>query len=421
MPIFRQQVAGGTSPIAFANRAFNYVLVGLYADDGSVSGSHVVEIGQSGLSQVSEMPHDITLDRCYFKATHLTSGATVVPRSFGANLIITDSYLYAHNGVGYEIQAFGAYNFDGPLLIDNCMLAAPSENILIGGAGTAASLVPHDLTFRRCHFWKDPTWVSTVKNNFELKKGVRVLLEDSVLENFWPQGQQHMLNLKSVNQTQTANENTSETSNVVIRNTKWIGAGGGGVWKVTPGTANAIPCNNISFVNNLCVDIGDPTLSAKTGGGTPNYTIAALDVPGLYFANNTFMGADGVSLSGGCLTPGVGANDVNFKFYDNIMQRRAFGVKAAGTTEGTTSFNAGWISPDVRGNLFISASSGLYPANNSFPATIAAVGFTNSATKDYTLSAGSAYLAAGKDGGVPGCDIATLNAKIAGAITGVWS
>jgi len=431
MPIFRQQAGGGSPPLRFANRANSYVLVGIYADDGSVSStSRVVELGAfGGISQVSEFVHDITLDRCYFTAAHLTSGATVRCGAFGANLIITDCWLEQQaTGVSNELQAFSATNFTGPGLIDNCKIIATTENIIMGGEGTPAGpdFNPSDITIRRSHFYKDPAWnavtANSVKNLFELKRGVRVLLEDSVLQNFWGPDQGHAVNLKSVNQglSSAPQDQGARCDNIVIRNCKFIDIAGG-LWKMTRGdvSAGAVQTNSISFVNNLCVGLNTPDFT----NDYTDATIGAEDVNKIYIANNTIMVDDGDALGvKPCLTPGTGGDDVDFEFFDNIIQRRFYGIKASGTAEGNASLAAGWGSGvDVRGNLLIGASSSIYPAGNSFPATVAAVGFTDSANRDYSLSGGSPYLTAGKDGGKPGCDIATLNTKIAGAITGDWT
>jgi hypothetical protein len=85
----------------------------------------------------------------------------------------------------------------GPYKIVNNFLEAAGENILFGGGGAERS--PEDIEVRRNFFYKPLTWMRgqpgyvggrdghpfIVKNHFELKNAVRVLLEGNILENSW--------------------------------------------------------------------------------------------------------------------------------------------------------------------------------------------------------------------------------------------
>ncbi len=81
----------------------------------------------------------------------------------------------------------------GTYKIVNNYLEAAGEGILFGGG--AGSTTPSDIEIRRNHFYKPSIWHNSdanyigvpfiVKNNFELKNGIRVLLEGNVMENSW--------------------------------------------------------------------------------------------------------------------------------------------------------------------------------------------------------------------------------------------
>ncbi len=86
---------------------------------------------------------------------------------------------------------------DGPFKIQDNFLEASGEAILFGGG--PATFTPTDITVVNNHFWKPWQWMKgssnfiggpdghpfIVKNHFELKNAVRVLVEANILENSW--------------------------------------------------------------------------------------------------------------------------------------------------------------------------------------------------------------------------------------------
>ena len=71
--------------------------------------------------------------------------------------------------------------------------------------------------------------------------------------------------------------------------------------------------------------------------------------------------------------------------------------------------------------IIVAASSGSYPSGNFFPADDAAVKYVNLAGGDYSLASDSPGFQTGTDGKDVGANIATLDTKIAGAISGSWA
>lgn len=113
---------------------------------------------------------------------------------------LTDFHCIARSGSCTDSQAISGGNGPlpaGPFLIENNFLEAAGENVMFGGGKGTVS--PTDITIRRNHLFRPLTWhrgepgfvggpdgnAFIVKNNFELKVGVRVLFEGNILENSW--------------------------------------------------------------------------------------------------------------------------------------------------------------------------------------------------------------------------------------------
>src|ERR1039457_2160094 len=121
------------------------------------------------------------------------------------NVAIVDSYFtdfhcIASSGQCTDAHAIGGGlgdHQDGPFKIDNNFLEASGQSILFGGG--EATLSPSDITITHNHFWKPWQWMPgnpqfiggpkgdpfIVKNHFELKNAVRVLIEANLMENNW--------------------------------------------------------------------------------------------------------------------------------------------------------------------------------------------------------------------------------------------
>lgn len=155
---------------------------------------------------VAEQSNHIVFDRNYF---HPTAGAEVghgVGIVQGSQMIaVINSYFsgfYCVAGTGKctDATAIGGGSGDEPtgtLKIYNNFLESAGQQIMFGGS--AATINPSDIEIRRNHFFRPMLWKEgepgytpsasgrpfIVKNNFELKNGVRVLLEGNLLENTW--------------------------------------------------------------------------------------------------------------------------------------------------------------------------------------------------------------------------------------------
>ena len=96
---------------------------------------------------------------------------------------------------GFDSQGIWAAGNISSHLIEDTFIEAASENIMYGDTPG----VPKDITIRRVHLYKNPSWQQgqpgwlgvqwNVKNHLEFKSGQYVQVEGLVTENVWVEGQ----------------------------------------------------------------------------------------------------------------------------------------------------------------------------------------------------------------------------------------
>ena len=105
----------------------------------------------------------------------------------GAYVAVVDSYVSGFMNSGSDTQALWAYNTTGPLKIVDNYLEAAGENVMFGGADSAAaSLIPSDIQITNNYFYKQMAWVGTsldVKNLLEFKSAQRVSVSGNTFIN----------------------------------------------------------------------------------------------------------------------------------------------------------------------------------------------------------------------------------------------
>lgn len=109
------------------------------------------------------------------------------------NSYITDAHCKAATAVCTDAQAWSDGGHGTFMKAYNNFMEAAGENIMFGGS--TASIITSDVEIRLNHLFKPLTWNPldksfmgtkfTVKNNFELKQGRRILVEGNILENTW--------------------------------------------------------------------------------------------------------------------------------------------------------------------------------------------------------------------------------------------
>ena len=397
------QSAENGSPIVKTDAgAHHYKFVGIEfsTTDAKVKVYDLVRLGESDIQTTLEsVPHHIAIDRSYihgFPTQEVQRGIALN----SAETSITNSYISDVHGKGYDTQAICGWNGPGPFKIINNYLEGAGENVMFGGADPKIrNLVPSDIEIRDNYFFKPLTWKKSdpsfagqhwsVKNLFELKNARRVTIDRNVFENNWVDAQAGSGILFTVrNDNGTAPWSTIEdvtfTNNIVKNSPSAVNL---------LGKDNLKPsqrAKNIVISNNLFIDIKGIFL---TMSGYENVTIS----------NNTHLQGGNIMTLHGDPSPG-------FLYQNNITVRdeKGYGVKGDASGEGTIALKAFTPGYTFRNNVIVGAKSSLYPPNNSYPASVDEVGFTDAGNGDYRLSARSKYKQGGNQGGSMGVNYELL-------------
>jgi hypothetical protein len=387
----------------------------------------LVDFGQDPVTgntatALSELPHDITMDRCYIHGTpkgNVKSGVVFN----GASLAVIDSYISDIHVEGQDTQAIVGWNGPGPFKIVDNELEAAGENVLFGGAKpTLVGNIPSDIEIRGNHFFKPVSWMVgsssyagnhwTVKNLLEFKIAQRVLVTGNILENNWVDAQTGFAFLVTPRtEYGTAPwvyvQDITFTYNVLRHTASAVNISGldsGDPQKLVRG-------KRILVQNNLFDDVNGKTWGGG-GGGTLFQVISGADAVTIDhntgFQSNQIISADGIP-------------STNFVYQNNIAPHNAYGVMGSGYGPGNSSLDHYFpdfvFEKDVIEDIAASEMSpSSYPAGIFFPSDWAAVRFVNFAAGNYALAPTSPYRNAGTDGQDIGADITGLNRATASAI-----
>jgi hypothetical protein len=322
---------------------------------------------------------------------------------------VIDSYISECHAKGFDSQAIGGWNGPGPFKIVNNYLEGAGENVLFGGADpTIANLTPSDIEIRRNHFTRPPSWKGTwtVKNLFELKHAQRVLVAGNVFENHWADAQDGFAILW-VSTNQDGKAPWSVVRDVTFRYNTLRNAGGG--INIAAGGASAIRASRILIEHNVFDKMNVPVFTGHARlfqvlGAVDNVTIEHNTT----FTDNIIVWFEGKP------------QRANFRFNNNLTTRGKYGIFGNDLGEGIGALNH-YLAPgyELQRNVLIGADNGTeYPAHNSFPASVAEVGFVNYAAGNYRLSPRSRYKKSAMGGRDPGADIDAVEAAIKGVVLG---
>jgi hypothetical protein len=193
--------AKGAGPFTFLNGANHYRFIGLEVTR-ETPGFIIYALATLEKNGVAD---HVVFDRVWFHGTAQDETNRGIGLGGSRYVAIVDSYFNdfhctAVSGSCVDSQAIAGgigNNPMGPYKIVNNFLEAGAETILFGG-GPATS-APSDIEIRRNYMFKPLTWMQgnpqfvgagdghpfIVKNLFELKNGVRVLLDGNIMENSW--------------------------------------------------------------------------------------------------------------------------------------------------------------------------------------------------------------------------------------------
>lgn len=371
----------------------------------------VVTLGDGIETSLSQLPNNIILDRVYVHGNSTVNVSRCVALNSAATAVV-DSYLSECHASGFDSQAICGWNGPGPFKIVNDYLEGAGETVLFGGSDPKiANLTPSDIEIRHNHITRPLSWkgVWTVKNLFELKNAQRLLVEGNVFENHWADAQDGFAFVwKSVNQNGTAP--WSVTRDVTFQYNRLRKAGGGVNIASNPESSPAQPLSRILIANNVFDSIN---VGAFNGHGRL-YQI--LQGPaGVTIEHNTTINSD--SSNAAVMMDVAPPRAQGFVFRDNITTSGQYGVFGSNVGIGTAALNY-YMAPGFifRRNVVVGADSASYPADNFFPANIAAIAFVDVANGNYRLASSSRYARMATDGKDVGADIDALEQATAGAV-----
>ncbi|RPJ84449.1 MAG: hypothetical protein EHM13_04215, partial [Acidobacteria bacterium] len=164
------------------------VLVEFLANAGGTGDIIRLGDGSRAQSDLSQVPHDLVIDRCYIHADPESPQKRGVALNSGRTKI-ANSWISDIKARGQDTQAIGGWNGPGPYTVVNNRLEAAGMGFMLGGADPSINgLVPADVWFKGNHVtrplaWRDGPW--SVKNLLELKNARNVRIEGNLFEHNW--------------------------------------------------------------------------------------------------------------------------------------------------------------------------------------------------------------------------------------------
>ncbi|MBZ5612736.1 MAG: Ig domain-containing protein [Acidobacteriia bacterium] len=444
----------GDGPFQFASGANYYRFIGLEITRpaGSPGSPRLISISGSG----GTADH-IVVDRSWLHGNpqdEVRNGVGLNGMTYAA---VVDSYFndfHCISGTGTctDAHAIGGGlgdTQDGPFKIQNNFLEASGESILFGGGKAISS--PTDIQILNNHFWKPWQWMPgnpnfiggpdghpfIVKNHFELKNAVRVLVDGNLMENTWGGFSQsgYGILLTPRNQysvrTGTFLCPACQVTDVTIRYVR-ISHGGGGIQMATlddtpTGPGQPALAGTRWSIHDVVID----DLSKQyVGGGivfeimngwptNPLNTVTINHVTGFPDPSSHMI------ITGNSTTK---APMYGLVFTNNLVVTGRYPVwDALGGTDScaksdvpVTVVNTCFATRTFSNNALVGNPAAFppstWPLNNLFPATIGDAGFVNFNNGNggnYELQSGSPYKNKGTDGKDLGADIVGLNAALA--------
>lgn len=392
---------GGYSPLRTQGPSSNYVLRGfapMFSGDGTPAR---IALGDDKGTDILNLPDSVILDQCLLVGDPMKGGK----RGIAANcrgLSVLNSHVADFFWFGQDSQAICGWNGPGPFAYINNYMSASGENIIFGGADPMnATMIPQNIIVRGNYITKPLAWrtmtpkVPLVKNVFELKNAINVLVENNVIEHAWTGGQVGFIVVLTP-RNQDGSAPYSVVTNVMFQYNV-IREGGGGINML--GADDKFPSQRMSkvkFLHNLVYGI-DPKALPGTGK-----MIQILDGPvDVEFGYNTMVGSNlnsFLTLDGPTKCDGL-------NMHHNVFSEGSYGMIGANTGVGKPSWDAFVAAGAFENNLIGQGTSGRkipYPGTTN---TKTAPG-ESPVNADFTLA--DTYKALGV-----GADVAELRARFA--------
>jgi len=390
-PLLAKIRANGGPAIQTAPAAHNWTLQLL--EIAGTGGNDLVLLGDgSGAqSQLSQVPHDITIDRLYIHGDPANGQKRGIALN-SASTTITGSYISDIKANGQDSQAICGWNGPGPYTITNNYLEAAGENILFGGADPfIANLTPADITIAgnlvmKQQVWRTQNWV--VKNLIEFKNARRVQVVGNNFAYNWQAGQNGYAVLFTVrNQDGRCSwcqvDHINFEQNIVQHSAAGINILG------YDNNGASLQTNALTFRNNLFADI-----DSSHWGGNGYFALLSGNPRDITFDHNTIISDHGsgiLQLDGPVIQ--------QFKFTNNLAKVNAYGIIGTSHGPGNDSISAFLPAATIAQNVMAGGNPGSYPGGNSFPTTGQfEAQFVSYTGGDYRLLTASPWRGAGLDG-----------------------
>jgi len=398
LPKVQGGFAGGpafvTAPGAHHWRLQWLEIVSTYAEN------NLIELGDwsSGQSSLSQVPHDIVIDRCYIHGDATNGQKRGIALNSAATWIV-NSYIADIKSPEEDTQAIAGWNGPGPYTIENNYLQGAGEVVLFGGGDPyIENLVPSDISIRfnritKSTSWRGQNWV--VKNLIELKNAQRVVIDSNVIENNWAAAQDGFA-IVFTPRNQDGRAPWSVVQHVqVTNNVIQHVAAGFNILALDASTYQVT--NDIAIRNNLILDV------SRANWGGSGWMMVTQGGDNVVFDHNTVF-SDGTSVVWADVRPVTG-----FVFTNNIIPDNAWAIMGTNATEGSNTLSAYYPGAVFQKNVIIAGNSGLYPSGNYFPSSLSAVGFSDIGSSNYGLSSSSPYRNLATDGTDIGCLVAATS------------
>jgi hypothetical protein len=395
---------------------------GFHIDTTITQDGEMIQLGNMETDDTTtEIPSDIIFQHCVIRPTDEPGGS--VKNGITANadrVTVTDSVVGPLSYDGVETHAIVSYSSQGEMLITNNFLSVGSVEIFFGGAASPIEgTTPTNMKVWENHLYKNPAWKSThpsydgknrvVKNLFEIKNGAGVQLMGNVFENIWSQAQsgQAMTFADAMDSGDWWQQEDVDIAWNYIKNAEQcVQAFRGRDYD------HIIAMKRFVFRQNMCELNADSSYFIGIGPGPQEVRIE----------HNTARQPGGTRTAQMTQWPRA----AGFIYEDNIADHATYGFFGDGATclVNCSRVDGAYLPGSIgRNSMAIGGSSGEYPSSSGwvFPATEAAVNFTNAAGKVWSLLATSPGYQTASDGTDMGVNWTALLAATAHSVDGDWT
>ncbi|HKC65857.1 MAG TPA: Calx-beta domain-containing protein [Pyrinomonadaceae bacterium] len=396
--------------------ASHYKLIGIEFRTVSASDSivNLIELGSNDQTSLSQIPSDLTLDRCLIRAFPTQTLRRGIALNSSETTII-NCYIAGFKSDIQDAQAINGWNGPGPFHIINNYLEGSGENLMFGGSTpNIPGLVPSNIEIKRNYLYKPLSWRQgevgygrvrwSVKNLFELKSARHVTFEGNELENCWGDVNP---NYSAITLTASTDDSGPQATieDVTIRYN---------VMKHTPNVFNILGNDaqnqsglGLTIENNLFTDV-DWVRWSNNPNDNSNYRGNFIKIGSMA---NVKVNHNTVFQSGNYIS--VYAIDSGFVFTNNIVNYSG-GILGNNGTRDAAAITSYFPNANFSGNVIIGGNRftmGTFTNQNYYPMTAANVSFVDYPNNDYRLSDNSLYKSVGTDGADPGADISSIQAN----------